>query len=358
MSLHVLIMAGGGGTRLWPHSRLERPKQFVDLFGEHTLLQKSYNRITPLVPPENIYVVTGARYADLVCAQLPSLPPENVIAELAKRNTAPAAGLGALHIRRRDPHGTMIVLTADHLIRKGDHFRAAISAAAQAAETGALVTLGIHPTSPATGFGYIEQGAFLGAFDGFDTYRVVRFTEKPDHATAAAFFASERYYWNSGMFIWRVDALMAEIARQIPDLHAALEAIDAAVGTPQEQEVIERIWYGLDKVSIDYGVMEGAENVAVVPVDIGWSDVGSWASLYEEAADAPGANVVQAGGELLAMDTEGCLVHSSKLIATVGIRDLVIVDTGDVLMICPRDRTQDVRKLAERLEEQGRECYL
>lgn len=356
--MYVLIMAGGGGTRLWPHSRLKQPKQFVDLFGAHTLLQEAYNRIKPLVPPENVYVVTGMRYAETVRTQLTNLPPENVIVELEGRNTAPAAGLGALYIHQRDPKATMVVLTADHLIRKDQHFREALVAAGQAADTGALVTLGIHPNGPATGFGYIEQGEPIGTFGkDFEAYQVVRFTEKPDRQTAIAFFASQRYYWNSGMFIWKVGALLDEIERQMPKLHTALQEIDAGLGTSQEQAVMERVWYDIDKISIDYGVMENARDVVVLPVDIGWSDVGSWAALYDEAAQTPGSNVVQAG-ELLEMDTEGCLVQSDKLVAAVGLRDLVIVDTEDVLLICPRERTQEVRKLVAILEEQGRDQLL
>jgi mannose-1-phosphate guanylyltransferase len=238
----------------------------------------------------------------------------------------------------------MIVLTADHLIRQNARFRDALLAAAQMAASGALVTLGIHPRGPVTGFGYIEQGEALGQFGGFEAYRVVRFTEKPDPDTARRFVASGRYHWNSGMFVWRVEAIMAEIARQMPDLHAALTEIDADIG----------------EVSIDYGVMEGARATAVLPVDVGWRDVGSWAAVYEESASAPGANVVlrEGNGELLAVDTKGCLVHSDKLVVTLGLRDLVIVDTGDVLMICPRDRAQEVRKLVEALQDEQREEYL
>jgi mannose-1-phosphate guanylyltransferase len=358
--MYALIMAGGGGTRLWPHSRLDHPKQFVKLFGDRTLAQMAYDRIQPLIPPEDIYVVTGERYADLVREQLCDLPPGNLIAEPVGRNTAPAIGLGALYIRRRAPQGTMIVLTADHLIRQNARFRDALLAAAQMAASGALVTLGIHPRGPVTGFGYIEQGEALGQFGGFEAYRVVRFTEKPDPDTARRFVASGRYHWNSGMFVWRVEAIMAEIARQMPDLHAALTEIDAALGTPQEEAVLERVWYDIGEVSIDYGVMEGARATAVLPVDVGWRDVGSWAAVYEESASAPGANVVlrEGNGELLAVDTKGCLVHSDKLVVTLGLRDLVIVDTGDVLMICPRDRAQEVRKLVEALQDEQREEYL
>ncbi len=355
--MYAMIMAGGGGTRLWPHSRIKHPKQFVDIIGQHTLVQKSYERIRPLVPPENIYVVTGKQYVDLIHDQLPDLAPENLITEPEARNTAPAIGLGAAHIQHRDPEGVMIVLTADHLIRKNERFRSAVSAGAKVAESGALVTLGIQPNGPATGFGYIEQGDALDAIGEFEVFEVVRFTEKPDLNTAIAFFASERYHWNSGMFIWRVDRIMAEFARQMPDLHNALEAIGAALGTPEAAEVTARVWQSVPRMSIDYGIMEGAENVAVVPIDIGWSDVGSWAALYDEAARAPGDNVVKSG-ELLAIDTEGCLVQSDKLVTTVGLRDLVIVDTRDVLMLCPRERTQEVREIVRQLKTQKRSEYL
>jgi mannose-1-phosphate guanylyltransferase len=350
-------MAGGGGTRLWPQSRINRPKPFVDLFDEDTLIQKAYQRIRPLVPPEHIYIVAGERYANLIRTQLPELPPENFIAEPEGRNTAPAIGLGAIHIQKHAPQGVMAVLTADHLVRKEARFREAIRAAGEVAETGALVTLGIKTTGPATGFGHIEQGEPLGQFNGFEAYRAVRFTEKPDLETAVAFFASQRYHWNSGMFIWRIDRIMAEFARQMPGLHEALSTISAAIGTPHKQKTLEQVWHKVDRISIDYGVMEGAENVAVLPVDIDWSDVGSWSALYDESASAVGDNVVQAG-ELIDIDTEGCLVQSHKLVATVGLRDLVIVDTGDVLLVCRRDRTQDVRKLVDQLRVEGRDKYL
>ena len=359
-NLYALIMAGGGGTRLWPHSRLARPKQFVNLFGERSLFQITCDRIAPLIPPENIFVVTGARYIDLARAQQPALPPENFITEPAVRNTAPAVGLGTLHIRRRDPNATVAVLSADHLIRKEQHFRACIAAAAQIAASGTVVTLGIHPDGPNTGFGYIEQGEPLGVFGGFEAFRVARFTEKPDAETAQRFIASGRYHWNSGMFIWTVKTVMAELERQQPALHAALCEIDAAMGKPDARAVLERVWAGLEAISVDYAVMEGARDVAVLPVDIGWRDVGSWAAVYDELAQAADANVTATAGKgvLLAVDTEGCLVQSDRLVATVGLRDLVIVDTGDALLICPRDRTQEVKTLVTLLQESARDAYL
>lgn len=357
-AVYALILAGGGGTRLWPHSRLDHPKQFVDLFGDQSLFQMTCRRIAPLIPPERTLVVTGERYVNLCRAQVPELPPENLIAEPSGRNTAPAVGLGALHIRRRDPGATMVVLSADHLVRKEAHFRQVIAAAVEVAASGMMVTLGIRPDGPNTGFGYVEQGARLGTFNGFDAYRVVRFTEKPDLETARAFVASGRYHWNSGMFIWTVETVMAEFARQRPALHAALAEIDAALGAPDERAVLERVWRDIEKISIDYAVMEGARAVAVLPVDIAWRDVGSWAAVYDESADAVGANVMGGGGALLAVDTEGCLVRSRRLVAAVGLHDLVIVDTGDALLICPRDRTQEVRDVVERLQKDGRGAYL
>ncbi|MCZ7543701.1 MAG: sugar phosphate nucleotidyltransferase [Anaerolineae bacterium] len=358
MSLYALIMAGGGGTRLWPLSRIDHPKQFVGLFGRRSLFQLAYDRIASLIPPARVFVVTGARYANLVHAELPDLPRENIIVEPEGRNTAPAVGLGALHIRRCDPEATMAVLTADHVIHKAAVFRDVLAAGAQVAAGGALVTLGVRPNAPNTGFGYIEQGESLGAVGDFEAYRVVRFTEKPDLETAERYVASGRYHWNSGMFVWRVERIMAEFARQQPALYAALRDIDAGLGAPDPRAALERVWRDIDPISIDYAIMEGARQVAVLPVDIGWRDVGSWDAVYAETAATPGENVMNGDGELLAVDTEGCLVHSDRLVAAVGLQNLVIVDTGDALLICPRERAQDVRQVVAQLRAAQRDEYL
>lgn len=370
--LYALIMAGGGGTRLWPESRTALPKQFISLFDKKSLIQIAFDRIIPLIPPQQVLVVTGQRYRKIILEQLPELPKDNIIIEPVGRNTAPAIGLGAIHLRRRDPAALMAVLTADHLMRKERAFRAALEAGAKAAladagagrkaggaaPSGRMVTLGITPSKPETGYGYIERGNQIGTFDGYAIYEVARFREKPDPATAERFLRSGRFLWNSGMFIWHSDTVLAEMRRQLPDLYSALMEIEGALGTSQETEVIGRVWPAIDPVSIDYGVMERARDVAVLPVDPGWSDVGSWSAVHEEGVGgSEDRNVVQ-GGEHLSIDTEGCLIRSKKLVTTVGLRDLIIVDTDDVLFICPLAQAQQVKGLVNRLKAENRTEYL
>ena len=359
-SLFALIMAGGGGTRLWPESRSALPKQFISLFGEQSLIQITFDRIVPLIPPERVLVVTGRRYVDEIQRQLPQLPLNNIIAEPDGRNTAPAIGLGAVHLRRRDPDAVMAVLTADHIMRKEQAFRAALEAAARAAAAGRLLTLGITPAGPEIGYGYIERGEALeaGGDERYATYHVNSFREKPDRATAEKFVNSGRFFWNSGMFIWRVRDILSEMERQLPDLYAALTEIETGLGTTDEVATTGRAWSTITPISIDYGVMEGAEKVAVLPVDPGWNDVGSWSAVYEESQGSRASENVVQGGEHLALDTSGCLIRAKKLVATIGLQDLVIIDTEDALFISPRSEAQQVKTLVGLLKERGRQEYL
>ncbi len=357
-SLYALIMAGGGGTRLWPESRSVRPKQFISLFGELSLLQIAFHRVTPLIPIERVLIVTGQRYVDEIQRQVPALPPENIIAEPEGRNTAPAIGLGAVHLRHRDPDAVMAVLTADHIMRKEEVFRAALVAAARATTSGHLLTLGITPAGPETGYGYIERGAAIALDTDMPIYVVSSFREKPERSDAETYVSSGRFYWNSGMFIWRVGDILDEIQRQLPDLFAALIEIEAGLGKADEAAITRRAWSSIKPISIDYGVMENANKVAVLPVNPGWNDVGSWSAVYEESrTTGTSENVVQ-GGALLAIDSSGCLVRSKKLVATIDLHDLVIIETEDVLFIAPRSETQRVKALVSSLKEQDRLEYL
>jgi len=355
--LYALIMAGGSGTRLWPASREARPKQLLGLLSERTMLQEACQRVAPLVPDDQIFVVTSEAYTDVVRQQIPQVPAANVIGELEGHGTAPCIGLSALYLKRLDPEAVMAVLTADHYIEKADELRGALGAAAQVAEEGRLVTLGIEPNRPATGYGYIERGERLARISGLDVYRVEKFTEKPDLSTAQAFMESGRYYWNSGMFIWKVSAILREFEKLMPRLYAQLMEIDAALGTAEERAVLELVWPQVKKETIDYGIMERAEDVAVIPVDIGWSDVGDWTALSDLLpADAEGNVVV---GQHVGLDTRGCLIHGScHLVTTIGLEDMIIVDTEDALLVCPRERAQEVRDLVRKLKESGREEYL
>jgi len=355
--LYALIMAGGSGTRLWPASREARPKQLLGLLSERTMLQEACRRIAPLVPDDQIFVVTSEAYTDVVRQQIPQVPAANIIGELEGHGTAPCIGLSALYLKRLDPEAVMAVLTADHYIEKADELRGALGAAAQVAEEGRLVTLGIEPNRPATGYGYIERGERLARISGLDVYRVEKFTEKPDLSTAQAFMESGRYYWNSGMFIWKVSAILREFEKLMPRLYAQLMEIDAALGTAEERAVLELVWPQVKKETIDYGIMERAEDVAVIPVDIGWSDVGDWTALSDLLpADAEGNVVV---GQHVGLDTRGCLIHGScHLVTTIGLEDMLVVDTEDALLVCPRERAQEVRDLVKKLRESGREEYL
>ncbi len=321
------------------------------------MLQETYDRISPLIPNERVFVATSEDYVPIVREQLPQIPPGNVIGEPEGRNTAPCIGLGALYLKRLDPEGVMVSLHADHIIRREEEFRRALKAAAKVAEEGHLVTLGIKPTRPETGYGYIQRGAPLRVVDGYDVYWAKRFTEKPDHPTAVKFVESGDYFWNSGIFLWKVSTILREMERLMPDLYGKLMEIEPALGTSEERGVLERVWATVEDESIDVGIMERSDDVVVIPVDIGWSDIGSWASVYELLPADEEGNVVV--GEHLGMETTGSLIYGARrLIATVGVKDMVIVDTDDALLVCPKDRAQDVKKLVDMLKKMGRGEYL
>jgi mannose-1-phosphate guanylyltransferase len=356
-SIYGFIMAGGVGSRLWPRSRECMPKQFIDLISSETMLQDAFHRLVPIITPERILVGVGADYVPIVREQLPDLPAQNVVIEPAGKGTGPAIGLGALHIRRQDPEAVMVVVTADHHIGDAARFRQALLAAAKVAASGHLVTLGISPSFPSTGYGYIRRGELLENVDGFQVYRALRFTEKPDATLAQAFLDSGMYSWNSGMFIWKVKAVCAEFARQMPRLYAQLGQIEAALGTAEEHTVLEQVWAEVTKQTIDYGIMEHARDVAVISVCIGWNDVGSWDTLMELLETDERGNVTL--GDHLLVDTQGTLIYSpKKLVVAIGLDDLVVVETDDALLICPCARAQDVREIVRTLRAQGRQNVL
>jgi len=353
---YAVIMAGGGGTRLWPLSRRKRPKQMLSLLGDRSLFQTSVGRLSGLFPPERIFVVTVSEQAGQLQAQAPQIPPENYLLEPMPRGTASVVGLAAIAIRQLDPHAIMAVLTSDHYIRDELAFQTYLRAAEQAAKEDYLVTLGINPTHPATGFGYIQRGIKLGEFLGASTFEVKRFIEKPDERTAERLVSDGDHSWNSGMFIWRVDRIIDEFNHQMPDLYSALLKIDSFLGTPTQSEELARIWSNIQPETIDYGVMENAERVAVIPVtELGWNDVGSWDMLFDVLPVDEQGNIV-IGDKHIGLETNNSLIYldqQDRLVVTIGIDDLVVVDTRDVLLVCHKDHAQYVRQVVSNLKQVG-----
>jgi mannose-1-phosphate guanylyltransferase len=355
---YALIMAGGTGTRLWPLSRQARPKQALRLVGDRTMFQLSVERLAPLFSPDHICIVTAAEQVGTLLQQAPQLPGGNFIVEPLQRGTASAIGLAALYLRRRDPEATMAVLTADQYIADTETYRRVLAAAYEVAQQGHLVTLGIQPTFPSTGYGYIERGEALTEVNELTAYRVKAFREKPDTAMAEGFVADGLHTWNSGMFIWRVDRILAEMQKQMPRFYDQLMQIDAAMGTDREAWVLSYVWPRVAAQTIDYGIMEGADDVAVIPANMGWSDIGSWATLLDILPGDEEGNVV-IDADHIGVDTTETLVYgNNRLVATIGVSCLVVVDTDDVLLICPHDRAQDVKKIVEKLRKSGETKYL
>jgi mannose-1-phosphate guanylyltransferase len=351
----AVIMAGGSGTRFWPASRAARPKQFLALGGgEESLLQATVRRVQPLVGHERVIVVTSQRHASEVLDQLPDLPRENILFEPVGRNTAACLAWASAYVRRRDPDAVVAALPADHRIGEGDAFRGAAQRALNAAHAGSIVTLGIRPTSPETGYGYLEVGDRIDA----DLHRVRAFVEKPTRERAQQFLDAGKYLWNSGMFFFRADTLLREVGRSLPELAAFVTRCDDAAKSGQEADVIAHGYPALASISIDYGVMEKADNVLVVPGSFGWNDLGSWAASWELAPKDAADNA--AAGALLAIDSRGCFASTAagKLVVLVGLQDIVAVDTDDALLIMPRDRAQDVSKVVQALKAEGRDRLL
>lgn len=355
--MYAVILAGGSGTRLWPRSRQTQPKQFADIVGSgRTMIQATADRLNGLVTDDQLYVVTGATYGPLVAVQLPQIAVENIIVEPFGRNSGPAIGLACIHLYQRDPDAVVAILPADHVILNSECFQAALRTAEAAAQEGYLVTLGITADSPHTGYGYIKRGEAL-KLDGAQespVYSVERFLEKPNRETATVFLNHGGYYWNGGIFVCRVDRMLAEMARQLPSLYAGLQEIRANFTAPDAEQVLVKVWQEMPNISIDYGIMEGAEKVAMTPLQAGWNDVGSWDSLETILSQGEHKNYV-AKGEIVAINSQNNIVYTDKhMVALVDVENLVIVDAGDTLLIGHKAHMQKVRDVVEHLRSQGR----
>ncbi len=351
--LHAVIMAGGSGTRFWPRSTRDRPKQFLNIFGERTMLQETVDRIAGLVPPERVWVITNERYTGLVEEQLPEVPESNIIGEPVARNTAPCVASAAALLSEGDPEATMLVLPADHRIARPDAFRSVIEAAAEKAEEEVLVTIGIEPDRPETGYGYIEYFDDPGEEnEGHPVKKVVQFREKPDRETARKFIEAGTFLWNSGMFIWKASTIIGQFEQHLPQIYGQIEKLLPAVGTGREKEAINDFYEGCPSISIDYGIMENADSVYVVPGDFGWNDVGSWRAVYDLREKDEQGNVVQSEQAVLEASRNN-LIHSEsgKMIALVGVDNLAIVETDDAILVCNLDEAQGVKQVVGKLRE-------
>ncbi|MEA4813060.1 MAG: mannose-1-phosphate guanylyltransferase [Anaerolineaceae bacterium] len=363
---YALIMAGGAGTRLWPISRERLPKPALQLYADKSMFQIAVERLAPLFDPAHILVVAGPLHIPVLAEQVPEIPSENFIVEPQGRGTAPAIGLAAIHLAQRDPNAAMAVLTADHHIGNTQVFRQVIAAALKLArQEDCLVTLGITPTSPSTQFGYIQQGQPMGCFGSFESYRVNHFVEKPPLETAQKMLAEGGYVWNSGMFIWKVSTILAQFAELMPDLHRDLMRIDYALkqseqgsgqGGPSQkayEQLMAELWPGIPKQTIDYGIMERAKHVGVIPVQIEWVDIGSWDNLMGLLPLDENGNATR--GQAMLLDSHGSLVMChNKLVVGIGLEDLIVVDTPDAILVCRRDKVSQVKGMVETLKARGR----
>ena len=356
MQKTALIMAGGRGERFWPRSRQNMPKQFLSLTDDgKTMIQLTVERILPLVAMEDIFIVTNRSYKDLVRSQLPELPEANILCEPVGKNTAPCIGLGAVHMAKRYGDAVMMVLPSDHLIKYTSLFLNTLSDACEVAEQGEnLVTLGIAPDSPETGYGYIkfQPETTLGR-----AFSVEKFVEKPDLETAKAYLASEQYLWNSGMFIWKTSTILKNLEAYLPETYQGLGKIGEAIGTPVEEQVLEREFHAFKAESIDYGVMEKAKNIYILSGAFGWDDVGSWLAVSRIKRSNELGNVVD--GNVVTVDTRNTTIQGGgKLIAAVGLEDMIVVDSEDALLICEKDHAGDIKKVLENLKICNRTEYL
>jgi mannose-1-phosphate guanylyltransferase len=353
-NFHAVIPAGGSGTRLWPLSRRGFPKFLQPLPGPRTMIQETVERLLPLAGADNIHIITGLDHATEISRQLPCLSDEALVIEPAPRGTGPAIGLGVALASRGSADAIVGSFAADHYVRYPDRFRDDVRAAIEVAREGYLVTIGIEPEYPETGYGYIQVGDSLGNYLGRESHRVRRFVEKPDIATARSYVESGEYLWNASMFVWRADVLMDEMRKLLPDHYQALATISAAWDTPERDEVLAEVWSGLADVTIDHGILEHSDKVAVVPSSMGWTDLGDWHSVGSIRSSGDSATVV-GGAEIIEIDSNSNVVEGmGRLIALVGVENLIVIDTADALLVCDRSRAQEVKAVVDRLRAEGR----
>lgn len=352
--LHNVILAGGSGTRLWPLSTPQFPKQFLPLPGGQSMIQETLARVASLVPPERSWVVTGRKMVDLVHEHLPQVPATHLLAEPMGRSSAPAIAWAAARIARQDPEGVMAAFSADAVITDVEALSQTLYLAYELATSDRLVTIGIKPTAPETGYGYIRFADEAGEGHGHQAFYVERFVEKPDLATAQAYLHDGHYVWNAGIFIWKVEAILAEFREHLPDLARKIDQIVQASNTDAEHMMLEELWPTLQSISIDYGILEKTKNLIVIPAELGWNDVGNWeqyGSLFPASIDG-----VRAVGHHHGLGSQNIVVYNNteRQVFTIGLEDIVVVEVQNMTVICHKDHVQRVKELAELQQKQGR----
>ncbi len=357
MKKYALVLAGGKGERFWPWSRSSEPKQFLTLTGTRSLIQQTWDRLQKFFAPENIFVATGQSFIPLVRKHLPRLPDDNILVEPTGRNTAPCIGLAALRMQKTNPQSIMLVLPADHLVTDQAAFQQCLAQCLELAENNDyLITIGIKPTRPETGYGYIERKE-ISLADNHGVYYIKQFVEKPDLVKAQQYLTAGNFYWNSGIFAWKTSLILAKIQEYLPDLYRGLQEIEPYLGTPDEGKALEKLFPALPSISIDYGVMEKEKNIMMVQGDFGWDDLGSWNALAKQFRKKGEANVCK--GQHVGIGTKDCLVYAQDtLVATLGVSDLVIVQSNGVVLVCSKERAQEVKDLVGELKTKGWEQYL
>lgn len=359
MMIYAVIMAGGKGERFWPRSRKKLPKQLLSLTDDgRTMIQKTFDRITKIVKQENVYVVTNNDCSPMIKRQLSKVPEENILVEPVGKNTAPCIGLAAVHIAKKDPEGVMLILPSDHLIKNDTLFIDTLKSAVSMAKMGDnLVTMGITPSYPETGYGYINFGEKVNEIQGSSIYKVIKFVEKPDRIKAEMYLESGNYLWNSGMFVWKASAILKNMKCYMPDLYRGLIRISDSIDSETESEVLNDEYSKFESVSIDYGIMEHAKGIYTIPGNFGWDDVGSWTALERINLSDDEGNIIK--GNIVSVDTKKCIIQGNdKLIATVGVENLVVVDTDDATLICSKDKCQEIKTLLKEMKQQNKDDYL
>lgn len=351
--MYAVILAGGKGERFWPASKVKKPKQFIDITGDGSMLSITFRRLAALVPPENIFLITVEDQLELVKKELPDIPHKNIFAEPTGRNTAPALAIAALLVKERSGDQPFLVCPSDHLIKKSDIFYLTVEKARKVAENSDfLVTFGIEPGYPATGYGYIEVGDKLDIEEGNSFYQVARFHEKPDRNLAVEYIKKGGYYWNSGIFMWRPSVYLEAWSRHLSSGNDSLLRIENAIGKEEMQRVIREEYPQLPSTSVDYGILEKADNVVVIPAEFGWNDVGSWDALFDILSSDSSGNIKI--GESESLDSKGCLFFNPEgFTAAIGVEDIIVISDGTTVLVCKREESERVREIVKLAEKNG-----